>query len=52
VTSYGVDSLGLEKGPVVGCCEHSNELSHSIRCMEFLEQLSNYQLISDSVLCN
>jgi len=52
VTSCGVDSLGLDKGPVVGCCEHSKELSGSVRCMEFLEQLSNYQLISDSVLCN
>jgi hypothetical protein len=33
---YGWDSSSLGQEPVVGCCEHSNELSCSIRGGEFL----------------
>jgi hypothetical protein len=30
---------------MVGCCEHGNETSDSIKCWEFLHQLSNYHLL-------
>jgi len=30
---------------VTGPCEHANESSGSIKCREFLDQLSDYQLV-------
>jgi hypothetical protein len=39
------DSSGSGYGPVTGCCEHSYELSDSIKRGEFLHQLSDYQLL-------
>jgi hypothetical protein len=41
--------LGSKQGPVVGSCEH-NEVSGSIKFWEFLERLSKYWLLKDSVL--
>jgi hypothetical protein len=36
---------------VAGCCEHGNEISDSIKGGEFLDQLSDYQLLKkDSAL--
>jgi hypothetical protein len=34
--------------PVVGSCERGNETSSSIKCGEFLDQFSDYQLLKDS----
>jgi len=31
VTGYGLGSSGSEYGPVVGCCEHGNEPSSSVK---------------------
>jgi len=31
---------------VVGCCEYCNELSGSIKCVELLDCLIRYELIS------
>jgi hypothetical protein len=36
---------------VAGSCEHSNETSVSIKVGEFINWLSDYQLINDHVLC-
>jgi len=45
-----LDSPGLEQGPVVSCCEHSNEPLGSIKCRKFLDQWSDYQLLKkDSI---
>jgi hypothetical protein len=33
---------------VAGSCEHSNEISGSIKSGEFREQLSDYQRLKDS----
>jgi hypothetical protein len=33
----GLDSSGSEKGLVVGCCEHVNEPSNSIKGRKFLD---------------
>jgi hypothetical protein len=35
-------SSGSGSGPMVGSCEHSNEHSGSINCVEFLDCLSDY----------
>jgi hypothetical protein len=37
VGRYGLDTSGPGKGPVVGCCEHGNEHSGSIKGEEFLD---------------
>ena len=36
---YGLDRAGSGKGQVAGTCDCGNELSGSIKCGEFLEQL-------------
>jgi len=33
----GLGSSGSGKGPVVGSCEHDNELSGSLKSEEFIE---------------
>jgi hypothetical protein len=33
----GLDASGSGKGPVMGSCEHNNELSGSIKIREFLD---------------
>jgi hypothetical protein len=48
VRRYGLDSSGPEQGPVVGCCEHGNKHSGSIKGGEFHDQLSGFQLLKDS----
>ena len=48
---WGLDGVGLEQGQVVGACEYGNELSGSIKCGEFLDQLQN-QLASQEGLCS
>jgi hypothetical protein len=46
----GLDESGLVEGRMTGCCEHGNEPSCSMRGGEFLDLLSNYQLLkTDSV---
>jgi hypothetical protein len=40
VRRYELDSSGSGQGPVVGCCEHGNEHSGSIKSGEFLDWLS------------
>jgi hypothetical protein len=48
----GVDSSGSGEGPLADCCEHGNETSGSIKGGEFLDYLSDYQLLrSESALC-
>jgi len=37
----GLDASGSGQGPVVGCCEHGNETSGSVKGGEFLDKLSN-----------
>jgi len=37
---------------VTGSCEHGNETWGSIKFQEFLDQLSDYQLLKDSVPCS
>jgi len=32
---------------MTGCCEHGNEPSVSIKCGQFVEQLSNCQLLKE-----
>jgi len=32
----GLDSCGSGYEPVAGSCEHDNEMSDSIKCLEFL----------------
>jgi hypothetical protein len=40
-----MDASGLGWGPVVGCCVHGDERSSSIKGGEFLDQLSDCQLL-------
>ena len=42
---YGMDRYGLREGQVQGTCDCGNELSGSIKCGEFLDQLSTGQLL-------
>jgi hypothetical protein len=37
--------LAQDKGRVAGCCEHDKELSVSIKCVKFLDQLKNDKLL-------
>jgi hypothetical protein len=39
--SGGLDSSGLRRVLVAGCCEHGNEPSGSIKGGEFLDSLSD-----------
>jgi len=39
---YRLDSSGSGQGTMAGPCEHSNELSDSIKEGEFLNSLSDY----------
>jgi hypothetical protein len=48
VGSCGLDACGSGYGPVAGSCEHGNDISGSLRGGEFLEYLSDYQLLKDS----
>jgi hypothetical protein len=41
----GLDAPGSVQGPVAGCCEHGNEPSGSIKGREFLDKLSDCQLL-------
>jgi hypothetical protein len=47
-----VDGTGSEQGPVAGPCEYTNEPSGSIKREEFLDQLSECQLLKHSAPCN
>jgi hypothetical protein len=47
---YGLDSFGLRSGPVAGFCEHGNEHSRFIKDEEFIEYLSDYQVMKQFVL--
>jgi hypothetical protein len=42
---YGFDSSGVGEGQLVGFCEHSDELSASVRCDELIEWLRKYWVI-------
>jgi hypothetical protein len=44
VRGYGLGSAGSGQDPDAGFCEHGNEPSGSIKCEEFLDQLSDYNL--------
>jgi hypothetical protein len=37
----GLYSSGSGEGPVAGCCEHGDESSGTIKCGQFIDQLSN-----------
>jgi len=37
VGSCGLDASGSGQGPVVGCCEHDNELSGPLTGVKFLD---------------
>jgi hypothetical protein len=39
-------------GPVVSCCEHSNESSFSIKSYVFIDYISDCQLLKESVAYN
>jgi hypothetical protein len=45
VWGCGLNPSGLVQYPVIGCCEHGNETSGSMKRGEFLGQLSNYQFL-------
>jgi hypothetical protein len=45
----GLGASGSGYGPATGSCEHGNEPSSSIKGGEFLDQLSDYQLLKGSV---
>jgi hypothetical protein len=48
---YELAASGSGQGPVASCCEHGNEPSGSVKCVEFLEQLNDHQRHNkDSVL--
>jgi hypothetical protein len=49
VERCGLDACDSEQGPVVGCCENVNELSGSIKGGKFLDYLSDYYHLKDSV---
>jgi hypothetical protein len=38
----GFDSSGLGEGQLVGSCEHSDQLTGSVRCEELIEWLRKY----------
>jgi hypothetical protein len=42
---FGLDSTGSGYGPAAGSCRGGNERSGSIRTREFVDQLSDYQVI-------
>jgi hypothetical protein len=42
----GLDSSGSGYRQVVGSCEYGNESSGSIKGREFLDQLSDYQILT------
>jgi hypothetical protein len=46
----GFDSSGKGQGSIAGPCEHGNVLLCSIEGEEFLEQVSNYQLLSHAAI--
>jgi hypothetical protein len=48
---WGLDGVGSGQGQVAGTCEYGNELSGSVKCGEFLDQLHN-QLASQEGLCS
>jgi hypothetical protein len=37
VGRHGLDLSGSGQGPVAGSCEHGNEPSGSIKCLEIIE---------------
>jgi hypothetical protein len=43
----GLPSSGSGQNPVIGSCEYDNVSSNSIKGVEILDQLSNYQLLKD-----
>jgi hypothetical protein len=45
-----MDSSGSGQRPVAGSCGHSNEHSDSKNNEEFIDQLSNYQLVKKGAL--
>jgi len=47
VIEYRLDSFGSGLGPMVFSCEHSNGPSHFIPGYEFLDQLSDSQLLKE-----
>ena len=47
----GLDGVCSGQGQVAGACEYGNELSCSIKCGEFLDQLQN-QVASQEGLCS
>jgi hypothetical protein len=44
---FELDACGSGLGPVAGSCEQSNEPSGSIRRREFLDKLSDYELLKE-----
>ena len=42
---YGLDWVGPGQGWVADVCECGNELSDSVKCGEFLDQLQTSQLL-------
>jgi hypothetical protein len=40
---HGLDSSGSLQEPAVGSSEHGNEPLSAIKCMEFLDQMSNWE---------
>jgi hypothetical protein len=46
---YGMDSSGSESGPVAGCCEHDNEHLGYIKDEEFIDYLSDSQLLNNDI---
>ena len=43
---YGLDSCGLEYGPVAVSCTSSDKLSGSIKCRKFLENAVNDSFVT------
>jgi hypothetical protein len=37
---FGLDSSGSRQGPVLGCCQHDNELSSPMEDREFLDSIA------------
>jgi hypothetical protein len=42
-------SLVSEQGPLGGSCEHGDEPSCFIKCTEFSDQMSNYDLVKKTL---
>jgi hypothetical protein len=42
---HGVNTGGSGYGPMVGCCEHGNKPLGSIQDGEFLDEMSDFQLL-------